>query len=320
MSMITGCPACGTLFKVVPDQLKISTGSVRCGHCGEVFDATAHMHEAAAEPPPDAVVAAPPAPTTAPLPVTMLGDSVLPPEAAQDQEEPPATQPEQPQHAATFLSRPDAGPSYPPIDFVRSEMEASAAPLGDFGIAREDDDDEDAAIEQASFVQQARRQAYWRRPLIRALLVLAVLALAALLAGQVVIHERDRLAARHPQWRAALAQACARLGCSVGPLRRIDAILIDSSGFTKLRPDTYRLSFTLKNQAAVPVAVPALELTLTDTQDQPLLRRVLTPAELGAPAATLPAGGDWSGAVALAATAPGYTGRIAGYRLLAFYP
>ena len=33
MSLITGCPACGTMFKVVPDQLKISDGWVRCGHC-----------------------------------------------------------------------------------------------------------------------------------------------------------------------------------------------------------------------------------------------------------------------------------------------
>ena len=43
MSLITCCPSCGTLFRVVPDQLKISEGWVRCGHCADVFDATAHM-------------------------------------------------------------------------------------------------------------------------------------------------------------------------------------------------------------------------------------------------------------------------------------
>src|SRR5688572_24412290 len=43
MSLITRCPACGTMFKVVPDQLRISEGWVRCGHCREVFDATAHL-------------------------------------------------------------------------------------------------------------------------------------------------------------------------------------------------------------------------------------------------------------------------------------
>ena len=43
MSLITRCPACGTMFKVVPDQLRISEGWVRCGHCADVFDATAHL-------------------------------------------------------------------------------------------------------------------------------------------------------------------------------------------------------------------------------------------------------------------------------------
>jgi predicted Zn finger-like uncharacterized protein len=45
MSLITSCPACGTMFRVVPDQLKISEGWVRCGHCSEVFDATANLSD-----------------------------------------------------------------------------------------------------------------------------------------------------------------------------------------------------------------------------------------------------------------------------------
>ncbi len=43
MSLITRCPACATMFKVVPDQLRVSDGWVRCGQCDEVFDATLHM-------------------------------------------------------------------------------------------------------------------------------------------------------------------------------------------------------------------------------------------------------------------------------------
>src|SRR5690606_5597537 len=45
MSMITSCPACGTMFRVVPDQLRISEGWVRCGHCTEVFDASANLSD-----------------------------------------------------------------------------------------------------------------------------------------------------------------------------------------------------------------------------------------------------------------------------------
>jgi predicted Zn finger-like uncharacterized protein len=40
MSLATRCPACGTIFRVVQDQLKISEGWVRCGRCAEVFNAS----------------------------------------------------------------------------------------------------------------------------------------------------------------------------------------------------------------------------------------------------------------------------------------
>ena len=43
MSLITRCPNCSTLFKVVADQLRVSGGWVRCGHCQELFDASLHL-------------------------------------------------------------------------------------------------------------------------------------------------------------------------------------------------------------------------------------------------------------------------------------
>ena len=39
MSLATRCPSCGTVFRVVLDQLRISAGWVRCGRCNGVFDA-----------------------------------------------------------------------------------------------------------------------------------------------------------------------------------------------------------------------------------------------------------------------------------------
>ena len=39
MATTAQCPSCSTRFRVVPDQLKISKGWVRCGKCSEVFDA-----------------------------------------------------------------------------------------------------------------------------------------------------------------------------------------------------------------------------------------------------------------------------------------
>ncbi|MGY6268475.1 DUF3426 domain-containing protein [Achromobacter denitrificans] len=41
MALITRCPQCGTSFKVVPDQLRVRNGLVRCGACSTVFDGRA---------------------------------------------------------------------------------------------------------------------------------------------------------------------------------------------------------------------------------------------------------------------------------------
>jgi predicted Zn finger-like uncharacterized protein len=41
--MITRCPECATAFHVSQAQLDARAGQVRCGHCGEVFDALAFL-------------------------------------------------------------------------------------------------------------------------------------------------------------------------------------------------------------------------------------------------------------------------------------
>ncbi|MGL4668839.1 MAG: zinc-ribbon and DUF3426 domain-containing protein [Saezia sp.] len=43
MTLAARCPQCNTIFRVVPDQLKISDGLVRCGQCQHVFNALEHQ-------------------------------------------------------------------------------------------------------------------------------------------------------------------------------------------------------------------------------------------------------------------------------------
>lgn len=52
MSLATRCSACGTIFRVVEDQLRVSDGWVRCGRCAEVFDARAQLFDIDREAPP----------------------------------------------------------------------------------------------------------------------------------------------------------------------------------------------------------------------------------------------------------------------------
>ena len=98
---------------------------------------------------------------------------------------------------------------------------------------------------------------------------------------------------------------------------------IDSANFSKSGPQAYRLTFVLKNSGAAELEIPAVEVTLTDSQDQALVRRVLLPAQFGVTAATLQAHAELAGVVALTLATEGDPAAalpVAGYRILAFYP
>ena len=208
---------------------------------------------------------------------------------------------------------------FPSIDEATGVKEAKLAtpdPRADQSSEAEDDEEPDAA-EDVSFVKAARRRAFWRKPLVRSGLVVLGLVLTTVLAAQVAVHERNRLAAVAPQFRPLLLALCEPLGCELAPLRQIAEVVIDSSSFNKARGDSYVLAVTMKSRSTVALEMPAVELTLTDAQDQPVLRRVLLPADMGAPQ-ELAAGGEWSASVSVLVTTGG--ARVAGYRLLAFYP
>ncbi|XXQ55850.1 DUF3426 domain-containing protein [Xenophilus aerolatus] len=154
-----------------------------------------------------------------------------------------------------------------------------------------------------------------------ALLTLAVLAVLLLML-QVLRHERDALAASQPGMRPALAALCRLSGCELSPVRRIDAIRIDGSSFTPEREGGgYRLLFSLRNASPTALAMPAIELSLLDGNERPVVRRVFQPAEFGAPAVLGPRA-EHAATLALALKLPesGGVPPVVGYSLLAFYP
>jgi arginase len=75
MALTTRCPQCGTSFKVVPDQLRVRNGLVRCGACSTVFDGRACLL-------PDAgVPATPPAAPAVPPVMAPAAAAAAPPVA-----------------------------------------------------------------------------------------------------------------------------------------------------------------------------------------------------------------------------------------------
>jgi predicted Zn finger-like uncharacterized protein len=323
MSLITRCPACGTMFKVVPDQLRISEGWVRCGHCSEVFDAAASLQRDDDSepqlPPQEEPIAAP----------ASIGKSAYFESGPESEAEPFGSSPDTEVGESVLPEPPDSvlieaeakalkeDPLDRPFELRRADTVSVESPSRE-EVAPETEPEPD--VHDLSFVRQARRKVFWTHTATRIGLGLLFLVLGAGLAAQVALYDRDRLAIVEPGLKPVLAKLCDVLKCKIGQPRQIDAIAIESSSFNKLRGEAYRLNVTLKNQATIQIAMPALELTLTDSQDQAVVRRILMPPELGANSGAIAAGAEWSGSLALAVATNGLAGRVAGYRLLAFYP
>ena len=290
------------MFKIVPDQLRISDGWVRCGQCGEVFDASQRMVEQQAEAPPvpERVAAQGHATTSAPSLTENAGVAVAPGDAAPAE----ATWSE----VEAVSAAADAGA---PPEFAQSLESQPTLP------ATEPQDEDAPAL---SFMRRPPDHSPWRRPLVRGVLLLLAVLLLAALAAQLLIQHRDRIASMEPSTRPALLALCALARCQVSALRQIESIVIESSSFGRIRGDSYRLGVSLKNNSALDLAMPSIELALTDTQDQALIRRVIAPAEFGAGSRLLAAGSDWNASLSLSIKAYPGSERISGYRVLAFYP
>ena len=167
----------------------------------------------------------------------------------------------------------------------------------------------------------------WDRPKRRsrsrtAVYVVAILALVLGFLGQLGWHYRDLVAAYVPATRPALTRLCALAGCAVRPLREVAGLSIDASD---LQADPAHkgllvLTATVRNRASYPVAFPHLELTLTDAQDQVVVRRALAPAEYAGGTADVAGGIAGNGEIAIKLFLDASATTQSGYRVYLFYP
>jgi predicted Zn finger-like uncharacterized protein len=380
MSLATRCTSCGTVFRVVQDQLKVSEGWVRCGRCDAVFNALEGLFDLGRDAPPewraDAAAAlaheTPPADdrTALDLDVTIDDASAAAPAAGHAPFAaltPSPTPPPAPSAGSTRgpASAPPSGddrspsssfPSTAPAAFedllaadpIDAHLFRKRGPVADvkvderdrleFSDARFDSDlfaensavDESdpgdaattdaAALESAhaqpDFLRRAERKARWQRAPVRFALAAAGAAAFAVLLGQVAHHYRDLVAARWPATRPALVAWCRLADCSLEAPRRIDDVAVDSTALTRaIGLDAFVLSVTLKSRSALPLAMPSVDLSLTDGNGRLVARRALAPRDFGTANVIAP-GAEAPLQVMLSAG----SGRVTGYTVEIFYP
>jgi len=146
--------------------------------------------------------------------------------------------------------------------------------------------------------------------------------LLLVLATQAAYQYRGDLALLVPEAKPMIQKLCAELNCDLPLPRRTELMSIESSDLRAdgANPSVMVMSAALRNRAAFAQALPALELTLTDAQDQVVARRVLMPQDY-APRSTpvdsgFAAGSELPAKVFIDAG----TLKATGYRLYLFYP
>ena len=352
--MLTRCPKCATTFRVTTEQLKARQGRVRCGACQEVFSALDTLIEVArpavsasvipetepqaaaqvvpdeiAEPAvepqalaPKEVVATTVAtsdvePTVAPEPITA--------EEAESEPEPTTTELQEalsePIVASAFadievqifepVPAAIAEPKIAPAPVVMAEPVAEAAP---------ETESDPTELSPAAPVPELEPLLHEESPQQRWPWMVGIVLATLVFAAQIAIRFRTEIVVIYPDARPVFTSLCATLGCELALPRKPELVGIEASD---LHPDSggrLILIATLKNRAPFAQEYPHLELTLTDTSDQPLVRRVISANEY-----LLPKAPDLTGfganselAINLAIDAPGIS--AAGYRLYLFYP
>lgn len=356
MVMTTRCPRCGTTFRVVPDQLRVRSGLVRCGECATVFDGRACLVAQI----PGGVPVMPTPPVTMPSEVS---GKLTPPEPA-----PPAV----------LRGRSDIARHDPYVDKggadeddEDSEREVQADPesvqhytarhvdqdevvfrIGERSAGMDGDDDVDPRDEpddhgRTAVLGESRTRYHGttdvgrappefldsdhqaRRSFLRSLWGYACVLGLLLLAAQLIFVYRSSIADMAPQLRPLLVRLCEPLGCEVGYARHIDRIAITSSS---LQPPAGHagapqqeavtklvLRASLRNLYDQPQPWPALRLDLSDLSDTVVIRKVLLPEDYlpkGQTQRPFEAGAELNIAVPIQVSGP----HVNGFQLHKFFP
>ncbi len=294
--MRTRCPECGTIFRVTSEQLRLKAGKVRCGHCQSVFNAFDHLQPESIDSP-----SVEESGEIAGLPSGLAGDkqpvvSFTEPEPEPEPVAPVADDPVSESVADTTAAARDAG-----LVAARDLAETPAYNRWAAGTL--------AGNGLGSFEPERRAALVWPFVAVALLLLIGLI-------GQAVFFYRGELSTRLPVVASWFEQA----GVEVPLPRHADRVAIESSD---LQSDNARglfvLQATLQNRADYRQAWPALELTMTDTHDTVVTRKVLLPADYlppGSPVDAFQANAELSVRLWIEAKEIG----AAGYRLFVFYP
>jgi predicted Zn finger-like uncharacterized protein len=261
MNYITSCPACETQFLLTTEHLKAHRGKVQCGHCEHIFNAKNRLTEvsddiqstaeynASLESSKQSSIA-----NAEDKPINEVLDGVL--GAVPNLEDLNA-------NSALFSDTSDP--------FIGDQTHIEIEDSYSF------EDEKPIAIDDLATSPKFKKDKV-KLNIGTLLLSLLLIVLAAL---QSIYFLRTEIASEYPQFKPFLVQACTVLQCNIDLPKNLDFFAIDDSDMQESESYENVIDFSslLINNANYVQSYPNIELTLTDTDDQPVIRRLIKPSE-----------------------------------------
>lgn len=257
MPLVTSCPECNTQFVVKKEQLKAFEGQVRCGTCQHVFNAKTYLIKQTR------------AKKIAPTKVeAVLSEISL--NADTQTEATEHIELTAPSHLQDQFNE-DTGvlaPTSPALSTAVAQADSAQGQYQTPSFLN------DLTVDEPLEKGWRRKSFSWPVFIMCALLMIILLA-------QSVYFMRTETAALYPRTKPLFTQICQHLKCSVPLPKNINLLTIDDSDMQEHL--TYQnvlvFSSTLINHANYAQAYPNIELTLTNTEDEPVLRRTFQASE-----------------------------------------
>ena len=312
MNYITSCPACETQFLLTKAHLKAYRGKVQCGHCQHIFNAKNRLTEVAddslEESQHQAEHQTEQSPSTRNIDEIANVNVLITNENAPLNDASSATAISANQYESDELtdsqSVEDKTSTNKPIkqrlngvlenvpnlsDLASAEQLSNLpyvegpyvddyVPISDEAFVLDDDISAPIIIEDLTNEPAFTKTKFNYK---NSLLPLAVMLLLILALLQTVYFNRTLIAAQYPVFKPMLIQACQWIQCDINLPKQLALLSIDDSDMQESDDykDVINFSSMLINNANYNQTYPNIELTLTDTEDEPVLRRIVKPEE-----------------------------------------
>ena len=317
MNYITSCPACETQFLLTTEHIKAHRGKVQCGQCEHIFNAKNRLTEVSDDIHSPAEYKA----SLEPEQQANLPNAL--PNITQNNAQDIAQNNEDKPINAVLEGVLGAVPNLDNLNTNTTLYAQAEDPfIGDQTHINIDDnysyEDETPIFidDLANKVKLEKKQTKLNIGLL--LLGLSLLILASL---QTIYFLRSKISSEYPQFKPYLVQACGALQCDIAMPKNLDLLTIDDSDMQE--SETYEkvidFSSLLINNANYNQAYPNIELTLTDTDDKPVIRKLITPTEYLKTNANLADGIIGNDQIRLKLAISVADVSVAGYRVLLTY-